>query len=121
MPMKSAILNLVVLRARDLDRARTFYQTLGIEFVEHSHGQGPTHLAAETEGQVFEIYPLGHDDTPTSSTRIGFAVPSVDDLYPTLLAAGGRAVSLPKNSPWGRRAVIADPDDHHVELTETAQ
>jgi lactoylglutathione lyase len=112
--------NLLVLRARDLDRALEFYRALGLELVQHSHGNGPVHLASESEGQVFEIYPLGHNDVPTSSARIGFSVPSVDATYRALLAAGGQQVSSPRNSQWGRRAIVADPDGHRVELTALA-
>lgn len=112
--------NLLVLRARDLNRAQEFYRALGMELVQHSHGSGPVHLVSEVEGQVFEIYPLSQNDVPTNSARIGFSVPSVDDAYRALLAAGGQKVSSPRNSQWGRRAVVADPDGHYVELTAHA-
>ncbi|PQO47666.1 VOC family protein [Blastopirellula marina] len=111
-------LNLVVLRSADLDVAEKFYCALGLQFDRHAHGKGPVHLASENAGQVFEIYPLGEHDAPTASARVGFVVPSVDDSYAALLAAGGKSVSPPKDSPWGRRAVVADPDGHRVELTQ---
>ena len=117
MPVTTITCNLLVIRARDMNRAREFYKALGLELVQHSHGSGPIHLASEVEGQVFEIYPLEGNDLPTSSARIGFSVPSVDDAYRALIAAGGQNVSSPRDSPWGRRAVVADPDGHRVELT----
>ncbi len=110
--------NLIVLRSRDLDLAHSFYRALGLNFVRHSHGTGPVHLASETGGQVFEIYPLTDDASTTSSTRIGFAVPSVDAAYEAVLNAGGTTVLSPNDSQWGRRAVVADPDGHRVELTQ---
>jgi len=113
----SVTLNLIVLRSRDLDRAHSFYRALGLSFVRHSHGSGPVHLASETAGQVFEIYPLTDQVAPTDSTRVGFAVPSVDATYASLMSAGGTSVAPPKDSQWGRRAVVADPDGHRVELT----
>ena len=109
--------NLIVLRSRDLDRAYSFYRALGLSFTRHSHGSGPIHLASESAGQVFEIYPLTDQGAPTNSTRVGFAVPSVDDTYASLLSAGGIPVAPPKDSQWGRRAVVADPDGHRVELS----
>lgn len=109
--------NLIVLRSRDLDRAHSFYCALGLSFVRHSHGDGPIHLASESAGQVFEIYPLTDAATPTTSTRVGFSVPSVDAIYASLLTAGGTSVVPPKTSPWGRRAVVSDPDGHRIELT----
>lgn len=110
-------INLLVIRSSDFDRASTFYNALGLQFTSHAHGKGPVHLACELGQQVFEIYPLGDGDLPTKSARIGFRVPLVDDAYTALLAAGGQSVSPPKDSPWGRRAVVADPDGHRVELT----
>lgn len=111
------ICNLIVIRSRDLDRAAEFYAALGLSLKRHSHGNGPLHLASENAGQVFEIYPLGENGQGTSAARIGFSVPSVDEAYSALLSAGGKEVSAPKLSPWGRRAVISDPDGHRVELT----
>lgn len=110
--------NLVVLRAIDLDAAEAFYGALGLGFVRHAHGSGPIHLASEAAGQVFEIYPLAEGDLPTSSTRVGFVVASVDATYALLLTAGGQSVSPPKDSPWGRRAVVTDPAGHRVELMQ---
>lgn len=109
--------NLVVLRSTDLDRSAAFYSALGLKLSRHSHGQGPLHLAHESVGQVFEIYPQETPGMATVATRIGFSVPSVDETYTALLEAGGLSVSPPKASPWGRRAVVTDPDGHRVELT----
>jgi len=117
MPASGITCNLLVIRARDMSRAHEFYKALGMDLVQHSHGTGPMHLASEVEGQVFEIYPLSDNDIPTSSARIGFCVPSVDEACDALVSAGGRIVSAPKDSQWGRRAVVADPDGHRVELT----
>lgn len=110
--------NLIVIRSYDLDRAAIFYTALGLTLVRHAHGNGPNHLAHEANGQVFEIYPLDKDQIATTGTRIGFSVPSVDATYAAAIAAGGQSVSAPRKSPWGRRAVVSDPDGHRVELTE---
>lgn len=119
MSNQAVFCNLVVIRSHDLERAAKFYAALGLKLIRHSHGKGPEHLASENAGQVFEIYPLGDNDLSTASARIGFSVPSVDDAYSALLSVGGKEVSAPKPSPWGRRAVISDPDGHRVELTAT--
>lgn len=111
------VCNLIVLRARDLARVETFYRALGLNFVKHAHGKGPVHLANETRGQIFEIYPLQGKVLPTNSTRIGFSVPSVDEAFQALLAVGGEPVLAPRDSEWGRRAIVADPEGHRVELT----
>lgn len=113
-------LNLVVLRSADIDRAAQFYQLLGLEFTKHRHGTGSEHYASELGAFVFEIYPRQKESDSSTGTRIGFRVFSVDKAIVELEKAGARIVSLSKDSPWGRRAVIDDLDGHRVELSEFA-
>lgn len=109
--------NLVVIRSSQIEQAASFYRALGLHFTKHRHGNGPEHFASELDNQTFEIYPLADDATPTTETRIGFAVNQVDEVFDRLVEAGGKSISPPKHSQWGRRAVICDPDGHRVELT----
>jgi predicted enzyme related to lactoylglutathione lyase len=69
-------------------------------------------------GITFEIYPRRDATDATTAVRLGFSVSNVDDAVAKLLIAGGRLVSAAKDSPWGRRAVIDDPEGHRVELTQ---
>jgi predicted enzyme related to lactoylglutathione lyase len=116
--MNPVSLNLVVLRSPDLPRAAEFYTCLGLQFTRHQHGNGPEHLAAELGGGVFELYPSPPDGPSTLGTRIGFSVPSLDATVATINEHGGTVISPPKDSQWGRRAVVADPDGHRVELLQ---
>ncbi len=109
-------MNLVVLRSADIDRAATFYQELGLLFTRHSHGSGPVHYSSEVNRFVFEIYPLAPSSTPTTGTRIGFRVDSVDEIVPALARLGAKIVVAPADSEWGRRSVVKDFDGHTVEL-----
>ncbi len=117
MSSKPASCNLTVIRSTDLERAAIFYERLGLTLTKHRHGQGPMHLAHETESHTFEIYPLTDTHSPTSSTRIGFAVESVDTVFEDLIDLGAVGTSPPNDSDWGRRAVVTDFDGHRVELT----
>lgn len=109
-------LNLVVLRVADLERSAAFYQLLGLEFARHAHGSGPQHYASESEGMVFELYPSSAEQPVCPSTRIGFTVTNVDDAVAQLEGdAHAKVIAPPKDSEWGRRAVVADPDGHRVE------
>ena len=108
--------NLVVLRSEDIDRASTFYSAMGLLFLKHRHGAGPEHYSSEVAGFVFEIYPIGSAHQPTTSTRIGFSVDDVDSVIHLLEKVGGKIISPPGDSEWGRRAVIKDLDGHYVEL-----
>jgi lactoylglutathione lyase len=110
------MLNLLVIRSADIDRSRQFYEQFGFAFEPHQHGKGAPHLAAERDGFVFEIYPSQGKDT--SATRLGFAVNRIEETIERLVFVGGQVISQPKASPWGKRAVIMDPDGHKVELTQ---
>jgi hypothetical protein len=109
-------LNLVVLRSPDIERAATFYRQMGLLFTRHAHGSGPEHYTSEVSGLVFEIYPLTARTQPTTGTRIGFRVDSVDEIVPALSRLGAEIVAAPADSEWGRRAVVKDLDGHVVEL-----
>lgn len=118
--MNPIAINLVVLRSADMKRAADFYGRLGLEFSCHRHGKGPEHFAAEAGGVVFEIYPLSPDGPSTLGTRIGFAVTALDDAIEALRDFPAAILSPPAESPWGRRAVVADPDGHRVELVQVS-
>ena len=109
------IMNLVVLRSKDIDQAAAFYEVMGLVFEKHRHGNGPEHYASEVHGFVFELYPIGSAG-PTTSARIGFSVDDVDSVAETLADVGGELLFGPVDSRWGRRAVVKDLDGHTVEL-----
>jgi predicted enzyme related to lactoylglutathione lyase len=117
--MNGITLSLVVLRSPDIVRAAAFYTRLGLQFSRHRHGSGPEHFAAELPGGVFELYPISSDGQSTLGTRIGFRVPSVDAALAALSDFPGAVVMPAKDSEWGRRAVVADPDGHRVELLQS--
>ena len=108
--------NLLVLRSPDIHRAARFYRALGLLFTTERHGTGPEHYSSNVNGFVFELYPLAADREPTTGTRVGFSVDSVDELVLLVQAAGAEVVSAPRDSEWGRRAVVRDLDGHTVEL-----
>jgi lactoylglutathione lyase len=115
------MMNLVVLRSPDIHRAAKFYRELGLLFTLERHGNGPEHFTSSVNGFVFEIYPLKDGQTPTTSTRIGFMVDSVDQLVVLLQTIGAEIVSNPQDSEWGRRAIVRDLDGHMVELVTAKQ
>lgn len=116
--MNGINLNLVVLKTLDMEQAVAFYTQLGLRFERHRHGSGPEHFSAEIAGAVFEFYPLTPDAPSTQGTRIGFSVPSVDAALAALAEFPGAVLTPAKDSQWGRRAVVIDPDGHRVELLQ---
>ncbi len=117
--MEATCLSLIVLRSVQPDTLAAFYAQLGMTFVKHRHGEGPKHFSADLDhGVVFEIYPQKAGELPTTSTRLGFGVGSVDKAFQALIKAGAKVVSEPKVSEWGMRAVVDDPEGHRIELIE---
>jgi len=116
LPQPKPVLSLVVLQARDLERAKEFYSLLGLEFITERHGSGPAHYAAKLGSIVFEIYPC-KSGTTMVPLRVGFCVPSLESTMDALRQRGARIIKEAANSPWGRRAVVEDPDGNPVELS----
>jgi lactoylglutathione lyase len=117
--MADVSLTLVGLKTRQVEQLRRFYQTLGIDFAQEQHGQGPVHYAGQVGGLVIEIYPLRDDGNPVdASTRLGFAVDDVAQVLQRLQAIGTEIVTPPRETVWGLQAVVRDPDGRAVELSQ---
>ena len=117
--MADVSLTLLVLKTRQVEQLRLFYQTLGIAFAEEQHGKGPVHYAGRLGGAMIEIYPLRDDGSPVdASTRLGFAVENVAEVVQTLQGIGTKIVTPPRETAWGLQAVARDPDGRSVELTQ---
>ena len=115
--MGSVELKLLVLKTRQVDKLRAFYQTLGVDLLEERHGKGPLHYAGQVGETVLEVYPLteGNGDAD-ATTRLGFAVGDVDAAIQSLRGVGATLVNAPQETGWGYRAVVRDPDGRAVEL-----
>src|SRR5688572_14131031 len=112
--MSDISLNLIVVRSPDIARSVAFYSRIGLKFTQHRHGSGPEHFSAELAGGgVFELYPLS-GGAPSAATRIGFRVPSVERVLVTLQDCPEAIVSALRDSEWGRRAIVSDPDGNRV-------
>jgi len=66
-------LNLLVLRCQDIEKSKTFYEKLSLNFVKEKHGKGDEHYACMFDDMIFELYPL---KTPAiiDNTRLGFTL-----------------------------------------------
>ena len=120
--MSKPIVNLVVLRTADLALARSFYEVLGLSFVQEQHGSGPVHLSCDRGGMVLELYPGKPGQAPerlnAGATMLGFVVESVEVTLEKLNALRINVVTPPKESPWGKRMVVLDPDGRAIEISE---
>lgn len=92
---------------------------MGITFTEEQHGKGPVHSVGQLGEMVMEIYPLHPDATTDTTTRLGFQVESLDAVLGNLAKHDAKVVTAAKETPWGYRAVVLDPDGRSVELCQS--
>ena len=115
-------LNLIVVKTSRLTDSLSFYRALGLSFVEEQHGTGPKHFSANLGGVVLELYPGTDGNAPDrksgGATMMGFKVASLDGVLAELSKLAIQVISPAKESAWGRRAVVADPDGRAIELSE---
>jgi lactoylglutathione lyase len=99
-------MNLLVLRCGDIDRCWAFYETLGLSFVRHRHGQGPEHYAHEDERGVIELYAAR---TGAAADRAGlrFWIEDIEALRAELERKGFGPEAV-KDTAWGRTFVVPD-------------
>ena len=117
--MAHVSLTLLVLKTRQVEQLRLFYQTLGVELAKEQHGKGPVHFAGRAGDVVIEVYPLPDDAGPVDpSTRLGFAVEDVAEVFRALEGIGAKIVTPPKETVWGLQRVVKDPDGRLVEVTQ---
>ena len=108
-------LNLLVIRSAVPETLANWYARFGLVFEHHRHGNGPLHYGAEVDGITLEIYPLKRSqEGPDLNLRLGFEVKHLDELVEGI----EDIVQSPRQSEWGYRAVVADPEGRRVELVE---
>ena len=115
--MAGLALKLLVLKTAQLQRMRAFYGCLGVVLREEQHGGGPVHYAGQTGSVILELYPLAEGITlPDTTTRLGFSVGRLDEVLHALQEQGGIVTHPARQTEWGYRAVVRDPDGRAVEL-----
>ncbi len=106
----------VVLRCADIERARMFYEALGLTLQSERHGSGPRHYSTVIGQTVVELYP----ETTQQSTlgiRLGLRVTNVAEILRAVEEIGGTVLranleSLPPS------VVLRDFDGHKLELVQ---
>ena len=115
-------MSLIVLRTATVEAMLAFYRALGFVFVQEQHGTGAIHYSTALGDVTMEIFPAEAGQAPDrktgGATMIGIKVDSVDAVVEILLQMGTKPLSPPKDSAWGRRATVLDPDGRLIELTE---
>ncbi len=116
-------LNLTVVRTANMDACLAFYCALGLTFQQEQHGSGPIHYSCELGNTVIEIYPgepgTAPDRKSGGATMLGFTVGSLDAVLEALRPLGVEPAAPPKESVWGRRVLVIDPDGRAIDLIES--
>ena len=87
-------LNLLVIRTQEPELLKAQYELLGMNFEYHKHEKSPYHYACETNGFVFEIYPLTKSMTVAdASLRLGFDVHNLPQTIETLKETNWKILS----------------------------
>jgi lactoylglutathione lyase len=110
--------NLLVLRCKDVEATRRFYEQLGAVFTKEKHGAGPEHYAWENAGFVMELYPTRKDQLP-DGVRLGFATSLLADVSGPVLHSPGIKVLKPPYATADRLIMLLeDPDGRKVEISQ---
>src|SRR5262245_49983749 len=103
-------MNLLVLRCKDIEATRRFYEQLGIVFASEKHGNGPNHYAWENVGFVFELYPTSDVGAP-DNIRLGFSTQSLAELSGNIRHGSGVTILKPPYATAERLVMLLqDPD-----------
>jgi catechol 2,3-dioxygenase-like lactoylglutathione lyase family enzyme len=109
-------LSLLVLRCRDVEATRRFYEKLGLVFTEERHGTGPRHYVWQEDGFVLELY-RSTAGQPPDNVRLGFSTPLLADVSGTLLHDPEVTVLKPPYTTADRLSMLVqDPDGRKVEV-----
>ena len=114
--MTRLTLTLLVIRSSDIEVLKNFYENFGMEFRREQHGNGPVHYSTILDGMVLEIYPITAPGQMADKNRLGFKVEHLDAVVAELKKQHIPILSLPKQTPFGLRATIKDPEGRTVEL-----
>jgi predicted enzyme related to lactoylglutathione lyase len=111
-----------IIATQDLDGLLGFYiSVLDAKEFTRVPDEGPTFFVGLTIGDS-ELGMVANADVDTEARQrilLSIDVDSVDDLLPSVEAAGGRVLGPPSDMPWGQRvAHIQDPDGNPVNLTQ---
>lgn len=110
----------LILFSPKLEACVAFYRALGLELENEEHEGGPLHYACEIGPVHFAIYESGTGTAPEprsgGSSLLGFQVNNLGAALAAARAAGHAPIGEPEERPWGRRAIVPDPDGRAVEL-----
>ena len=114
----TVVMKNVVVFVTDMDRAKRFYaDLLGLPL----HRETQSVLEFFAEGTRLGVAVALHDEARKlvgRHTGITLQVEGIDPLCARLTESGVRFPEPLERSPWGKMAVVADPDGNQIALVE---
>lgn len=108
-------LNLLVLRCRQMERTKAFYELFGLTFVKEQHGAGPEHYSATDDVGTLELYPA--ESNTADKTGLGFGFAEIETVH-MALRKGQYAPQKIRDTELGRTFTVHDPDGRRVEIRQ---
>ncbi len=108
--------SMLMVLCRDLVASRDFYRNvMGMRVL---NDQVPHWVDLELgEGKRLALHPEGAGRKVTPGTvQLGFAVPNVDKFITDARVMGARILQDPFDAPFGRIAILSDPDGYAVQV-----
>jgi catechol 2,3-dioxygenase-like lactoylglutathione lyase family enzyme len=109
----------VILLVSDMKRSVKFYRdTLGMEMKEKSKDWTEFSM----RGTVLALHPSRKKRFSKSKTMlVGFSVSDFDDVCDSLKKKKVKFYKKPKQEPFGKHAIIQDPDGHLISIVQMPQ
>ncbi len=106
-------LNLLVLRCKNIEISKNFYEKLGLKFIQEQHGKGVVHYSTYVGQMVMELYPL-KDGYNIENSRLGFTL-EVEDIYSYLNKV---SIEIVSEYEFDNECIVVviDPDGRKIEL-----
>ena len=105
-------LKLLVIRCKDIEKSKDFYEKLKFNFKKEQHGKGPIHYSCCVGNMVLELYPLL--DNCIDNIRLGFYI-DIDNIDTYLSIQNIEIISTYIFNNY-KVYVIKDPDNRKIEL-----
>jgi lactoylglutathione lyase len=108
-----------ILLVSDMKRSTSFYRdTLGMELKE----QSKSWTEFSKRGTVLALHPAKKKKVKKSNSMlVGFSVSDFDDVVGSLKKKKVKFYKKPTQEPFGKHAIIQDPDGHLISIVQMPQ
>ena len=118
--MKIGKLGLIMVVVKDMERSVAFYRdVLGLDLLFHQNNwsqfdAGNILIGLHPEGDEVKV-------SPTSGCTVGIYVDDIDQAVTEIRRRFGKVAIGPRQDPFGRWALVFDPDGYSIQIIEMAR